>query len=107
MDVLYIDNDHFPRLKDFYNRDTQAFDQGATVTVRITDMADVDVDVNGAPAWPITMAYVAGTDAEYTGVIDKLVALVVDTQYKVKITAVSGSYNAFWDIPVIAKRRIQ
>ena len=101
---LYIGNDMLITLDEFWNEQVDAYDNGATVTVTIMEKDGV-TEVSGV-VWPVSMPYVSSSDGKYEGAVDKAMALTENEEYRVQITATSGSLDSFWDIPAIAARRV-
>ena len=87
--MLRVNNDNvliFDALTDNLTGDIV---NNAVMVARITDEDDVDVDYT--PGWPITMDYVVGSDGDYRGLVDKVVDIVINENYRIKYTIAVGS----------------
>ncbi len=82
-----------PTIKDF------VFQNGATVTCRVTDTDGNDVL---GMSFPAALGYVAGSDGCYTITLEETLELDPMTEYRVIVDAVSGQYVHHWDIPTVA-----
>ncbi len=101
--AIFINNDTLFKLSGL--KDGAAggsFLNAGTVSVTIYD--DQGVQVPGI-SWPVTMAFVASSNGDYEGAVDKAIQLVAGQQYVARITAVEGTINGEWDINLFADLR--
>ncbi len=109
-DVIYKDNDNLVCLGDpdtglggLKNSSTGAYLNGATVTLTaIRDAAGATVS---GETFPKTMSYVASSNGRYEAVVDKALAIVPGQAYTAVIDVVSGTLDAHWELPLIARTR--
>ena len=99
--VLYIGNSNVIELQALTNTVTDAVDTGATVTVTITDTADVEVS---GQVWPATMSHTSG--GTYRATLEDDIALVARTKYKAVIDVIgSGGEVGKWIVTVVPTDR--
>lgn len=82
---------------------TEAFVNDATVAVTLVD--DAGADVTGE-TWPLSMAYVAASDGIYRATMASAIVVTVGHQYTAKVTALASGTTGFWEVPVVAERRV-
>lgn len=99
---LYIDNTNTVTLSGLQNSVDDSYINNATVSVTIVDSDDTEV---GGATWPITLDYVAASNGIYRALIPFGITITEDEEYFAVVTAVSGSTQANWKQPVIAKER--
>ncbi len=107
--VIYKDNENLISLGDpdsglggLKNEGTGAWVNDATVTlVGIRDGAGNYV----AGTTSLAMAYVASSNGRYQISVPDTVTLVAGRKYTAVITAVSGTINGQWEIPLVCRTR--
>jgi len=102
MKVIFRGNTQSVKLLGFEDADaaTTTYLNAADVDARLIDSAGAEVA--GSPA---SMAYVAGSDGDYSGSIASTVTLTLLGHYTLEVTAVEGPITALWEIPVRVERR--
>lgn len=101
--VIYVGNDNELEVAGLRNEMTGADMNNATVTVRLTTTAGVDVD--GA-AWPKTLPYVAGSNGLYRATLPYTLTLVPGGRYVATIVADAGAgLHAQWEMECVARAR--
>lgn len=102
--TIFINNDTLAKLTGLQNPVDSAFLNTATVSVTIKDLSGSEVD---GVTWPITLAYVAASNGDYEGIIDKAVVLVEGNRYFLEFTASLSGIDGFWRVPVEAAFRAE
>ena len=103
--VLYIDNTNSIWVKGLQNSVTGEYVNNATVTVSLSDKSGALVS---GSSWPLTLAYVTGSDGFYQASLPASLNLVNTRYYVASVTAdVAGEYQAAWDQTVVARQRYQ
>lgn len=99
---FYIDNDNFVEISNLQDGISAALINSATVTLTIQDSDGNNVS---GISWPLTMAFVSGSDGIYRVVVDKAIGVVEGSSYRARITVVSGSLDGLWVIELAAQVR--
>jgi hypothetical protein len=100
-EVMYLDNDHVPRVPALKDVDGTAVND-AVVTATLYSAA-------GVPLMdPLTLAYVDGSSGRYEATLDKdVVALTLNASYQMKFVAVSGGVSdGVWWVDIVARKRV-
>ncbi len=100
--IVYRSNDHLIKLTGLQDSSDDTFVNDATVTLTMKDINDVNVV---GISWPLAMAYVAASNGDYEGTIDKALVITPETRYFAEVTIVSGTRDAFFELPVQAQKR--
>lgn len=102
--TLYVGNDTVLEVKGLKNEVTGAFLNAATVTATLSDSAS-GAEVSGQ-SWPVTLAYVAGSDGDYRATLSYAMSLTANGRYTASITADAGAgLRAQWSVPCRAQTR--
>ena len=100
--ILNRNNDHLITLTGLQDSTDLSFVNDATVTATVKDINGVDVT---GIVWPLTLAYVPASNGNYEVVLDKAIVIVPGIDYVTEITVVSGSRDAFFEMPTLASKR--
>lgn len=92
-DNIFINNDNRIVLTGLKNESTDAFENGATVTMTLYDSANTEVT---GQSWPATLTYITASDGNYEGTLDDGLSLTDGQDYEVRITAVASGANGEW-----------
>ena len=99
---IYISNDTQIDVTGLQNAADSSYLNAATVTATLKDSAGSEVS---GVSWPLTLSYVASSDGNYSGTIDKAVSISEQVSYFLEITAAQGGIDAFWRIRLFAQYR--
>ena len=99
---LYISNDTQIDVTGLQNASDSSYLNSATVTATLKDSAGSEVS---GVSWPLTLSYVASSDGNYSGTIDKAISVSDGVSYFLEITAAEGGLDAFWRIRLVAQYR--
>lgn len=91
--TLAKDSDNLVRLDKLRNASTDAYVNTATVTFTLREKDDALTAVSGATN--ISMAYVAGSNGRYEGILQDSVVMVADREYWLDVTAIDGASKLF------------
>lgn len=95
--TVFVANTNILDLVGLKNELTEAFINGATVTVTIETKAGVEV---AGQTWPLTMSYVAASDGNYRAFISEDVEFVAKSNYVAIIDADGGAnLVGHWEFP--------
>ena len=100
--TVYIRNDNLLRLVGLQNIDGESYQNAATVTVTIKDRAGVLLTGQDQP---ISLAYVADSNGEYSGLLYKELEWELNEPYIAEVKAVSGGLTAIWLMRLTARNR--
>jgi len=100
--IIYRNNDHLIKLTGLQDSSDDSYVNDATVTLTIKDTADVNVS---GISWPLTMSYIAASNGNYEATIDKAIVVTPETRYFAEVTVLSGTRDAFFELPVQAQKR--
>lgn len=102
-EVVYISNDHDIEIIGLQDRSAGTYLNSKTVTATLKTEAGVTVT---GMTFPLTLDYVAASNGNYRGVLDKDIVVVVGTRYLCEITvAGSSGERAFWQLIVEVEQR--
>ena len=74
-----------------------------TVTVTLKDLAGTNLT---GQSWPLTLAYVAASNGDFTGVLLAALALTSSQEIVAEISVAElGGLVAFWKLPLIVRER--
>ncbi len=100
--ILFRNNDHLLTLTGLQDSSDLSFVNDATVTATVKDINGNDVT---GIVWPLTLAYVAASNGNYEVVLDKAIVITPGIEYVTEITVVSGSRDAFFEVPTLGSKR--
>ncbi len=102
-EFVYIGNDHLIEVIGLKNVVDGTYLNSKTVTATLKTQSGETV---AGMVFPLTLDYVASSNGDYRGVLDKDVSVIAGTRYLCEIT-VTGSVGerAFWQIVVDAAQR--
>lgn len=101
--ILYVGNDTVLEVRGLKNEVTGAFLNAAAVTATLVD---AEGDQVTGQSWPVTLAYVTGSDGLYRATLSYGMGLTSGGRYTAQITANGGSgLRASWSIPCLARAR--
>lgn len=101
--TLYVGNDTVLEVRGLKNETTGGFLNAATVTATVVDAEGNQVT---GQSWPLTLAYVTGSDGIYRATLAYTVGLVSGARYTAQFTANSGAgLRASWSAPCLARHR--
>lgn len=86
--VIYNDNDNVIELAGVRNGTTGDYLDAAAVAVTLTDSAGAEVS---GETWPLSMAYVAGSNGRYRATLADTLSLTAGQRYTATITADGGA----------------
>lgn len=89
MEVLLHANDNLIEVLGVQRQDTDAYLNGATVTVTLMD-AFSGVSITGQ-VWPMTLSYVAGSNGDYRGTINYNASLTKGLDVIADVTVDGGA----------------
>ncbi len=90
----YTGNPNLLELIGFDDQITGAFINDAVVTGTIVDQEGADV---GGVAWPLSMAYVTGSDGDYRATVPPEAEFIAGDCYIAEVTATdSGTVIGYW-----------
>lgn len=75
----------------------------ATVTTILIDATTL-AEVAGE-TWPVTLDYVATSNGDYTAVLESALSVTPGQRLILRVTAVQGTTQAYWEIPVLVRMR--
>ena len=103
VEVLYIENDNLLELDGLQNAATDAYVNGATVTVTLRDQEGTAVT---GQTWPATMYYVANSNGKYRATLEDVLSLTSRKRYTAEIDADGGAgLKGHWEFPLKALKR--
>lgn len=91
--TLYVDTDHALSVSGLQGSGGD-YVNNATVQATVYE-SDGTTEVSGQ-SWPVTLDYQAGTDGNYSGVIDNAANLVDGAYYQVVVTATHNGLVRTW-----------
>jgi len=101
--IIYDGSDTTIEVTELRNGVTGEYLDAATVTVTLKD-AD-DVEVSGA-SWPLSMAYVTGSNGKYRANLPAALALTKRARYTAHVSADAGAgLTAEWETKVVCHQR--
>jgi hypothetical protein len=104
-EVIYVSNDNLLKVNGLRNALAAAGVYLETATVTVTLVDEQGAAVSGE-TWPLSLAFVAGSDGNYRATLKDTLSITADKKYKAKITADGGvGLRAYWEIPVLTKIR--
>lgn len=105
-DVIYYNNDTVVRVVEVRNASTNQYINNATVQVLGIKEYGATSDIAGS--FPIALAYVAGSNGVYTGVIPSTLPLVANKKYVCRIqvlTPAPSSVKGYWEFSFTCRLR--
>lgn len=101
--IFFRGNDMALELKGLMNEKQGTFINNATVQGTLVD--DSGNPVSGQ-SWPVTLAYVTGSDGDYEATASHAMVLVAGHRYTMNLTADGGAgLYASWQVPCVARDR--
>ncbi len=100
--VAFVSNTNLLEVIGLKDAVTGAFINGATVTATIKDKAGAVVL---GQTFPVTLAFVSGSNGDYRATLVKALLLVDDTEYIAEITATDTAGDGFWEFPFVSETR--
>jgi len=98
---LYLDNSNVVELRDLTNSVTGLADEGASVSLTITDQSGTAVT---GETWPVSMAHVS--NGLYRATLSESLSIVSGRKYFAVVSATgSGGQVGKWTCPVVAEVR--
>ena len=82
--------------------DTYAYANSATVTATLVDS---DGDALSGVTWPLTLAYEADSDGNYSGVVAETLSVSAGDSIVAQITATDSGEVGYWEVPVVVEAR--
>lgn len=95
---LRLNSDNTLTLEGLFDDASEAYVNDATVQLTLVDSAETEF---AGQSWPLAMAYVAGSDGDYRGVIEDSVVAQEGESATAQITAVSGTLNLELELPFV------
>lgn len=102
MEVLFVSNTNLLQIIGLRNAADLAIVNDATVSVTVKDKAGVAL---AGESWPVDLAYMAGSDGVYQGIVSDALQISLNEVYTAEITAIRGGDKGFWKVPVRARDR--
>jgi hypothetical protein len=103
MKEIYLNNDNLLSVAGLKNASSGSFMNDATVTATLKDSASAVVT---GQTFPLTLAYMAGTDGNYQATLQDTLNITENTIYTAEITATSSSgLVAKWNMELKATKR--
>lgn len=99
---LYVGNDNLIELDELKNDAADTFVNDAVVTCTMRDSDGVEIS---GESWPLSMAYVSGSDGKYRATLDDGLVVSVGDVVTVQVDAVGDSLTAQWIDTVEAMAR--
>lgn len=96
--TLYIGNDCEIELYGLADA-RGSYQNDATVEVTLKTLSGVNVS---GQSWPLTLAYVAGSDGVYRGVLQDTIDVSVNDALRAHVDVSAGGLTAHWEKQVIA-----
>lgn len=103
MEVIYYQNDNIVRLNSLYDNLTSSYVNDATV--QLLRIVDSDGAALTGQNWPVSMAYVAGSDGNYAGAVSNGLSVSPKKKYKAVIDVTAGTTKAKFEPTLLCKRR--
>jgi len=100
--VVFNLNDHTIEVLGLKNTVSGAFQNAATVTLTMRDIAGTEVV---GVTWPLTVPFVAASSGDYRETIDKALVVNVGSRYVAEVTAAQAGLDAFWRVPIRIEHR--
>jgi len=98
--IFYQNNDNLAMLIGLRNQVTDTYINDATVSMTFKD------ETGGVITGPLSMAYVADSDGNYTVVLPHNLTVEPHEVYTAEVTADGGAdLRGFWAVPVIIEER--
>ena len=102
--VAFVANTNILELLELKDSVNDTFINDATVTAVLVDLAGVEI---AGQSWPVTLAFVLGSNGDYRATISELVKLIKDTEFIFKITATKAGVGVgFWKFRFVAETRV-
>lgn len=101
--ILYLGNNSIVDVTGLRNENTGAYVADAVVSVTLLDQTGRPVIGSD---WPLTLAYLAGSNGVYRATLPHTLDLVEGGRYLARIVADSGAgLQAQWDMPCVGRLR--
>ena len=100
--ILYYQNDMMVEFSGLQNSIDDSYLNGATVLLTLVDSDNNEVS---GQTWPLVLVHDGGLDGVYQGIMDSVIDITVGLNYTAHITAVEGTLNGAWSIPLIVRTR--
>lgn len=101
-EIIYIGNDNYVELSSLKNKATDAYINDAAVTATVKDQTGTDVT---GQSWPVTMAYVSGSNGTYRGTLEDGLDLEHNDFYTTFFDVVGDGLTGHWEVHTEAQIR--
>ena len=103
--ALYVGNDNLLEVTGLKNQAEDTYLNAATVTVTLIDPTASPQEVAGE-TWPLSLAYVSGSDGDYRATLADTLSLSRSTKYVAQISADGGTgLKAYWEVEAVGIAR--
>lgn len=102
MSTVWIGNDNLLVLDGLQDEASGDYLNGASVSAVLVDESGTQVQ---GQTWPLSLAYVTGSQGRYQGVLEDTLALQHGQRYIAQVTADAAGLRGYWEVPVTARRR--